>query len=148
LQPFKTSSELLRKGRNAYFQSDENALAYLHGLPVVPVHRNKGIDAILKTSPGERPVLIRVQREGESVMDAAEQLQSAGMTKQPATLILVVTNSQPSADLFNFAPTGVLLVDSTATNLVRQLTTKLRATSTTWKMLPAKLVSEVPLLPT
>jgi len=43
-QPFKTSSELFRKGREAYVQSDEEALAYLHGLPIVPVQRNRGID--------------------------------------------------------------------------------------------------------
>ena len=52
-QPFKTSSELLRKGRETYVQSDEEALAYLHGLPIIPVQRNRGIDAILKRSPAK-----------------------------------------------------------------------------------------------
>jgi len=56
-QPFKTSSELLRKGRETYVQTDEDALSYLHGLPIVPVQRNRGIDAILKIAPGENPVL-------------------------------------------------------------------------------------------
>jgi site-specific DNA-methyltransferase (adenine-specific) len=120
-QPFKTSSELLRKGRETYVQSDEEALAYLHGLPIVPVQRNRGIDAILKIAPGENPVLIRVQRRGESLADAAELLHSAGRSKQPATLVLVVTDPQQPASLFNMPPTDVVLVNSTSSELVERL---------------------------
>lgn len=120
-QPFKTSSELLRKGRETYVQSDEDALAYLHGLPIVPVQRNRGIDAILKISPGENSVLIRVQRRGEMLADAAELLHSAGQSKQPATLVLVVTDSQQPAGLFNILPPDVLLINSTASELVERL---------------------------
>ncbi|MGD1085263.1 MAG: site-specific DNA-methyltransferase [Verrucomicrobiota bacterium] len=120
-QPFKTSSDLLRKGRETYVHSDEDALACLHGLPVVPVQRNRGIDAILKISPGENPVLIRVQRRGEVLADAAELLHSAGQSKQPATLILVVTDSQQPAGLFNMPPPDVLLVNSTASELIERL---------------------------
>ena len=69
--PFKTSSELLRKGRDSYIQSNQDALGFLHGLPVIPVQRNQGIDAILNTAPGANPVLIRVQRPGEPLLDAA-----------------------------------------------------------------------------
>ena len=120
-QPFKTSSELLRKGRESYVQSDEDALAFLHGVPIVPVQRNRGIDAILKTAPGENSVLIRVQRRGESLVDAAELLHSAGQSKQPATLILVITDSQQPAGLFNMLSPDVLLVNSTASELVERL---------------------------
>ena len=123
-QPFKTSSELLRKGRETYAQSDEEALAYLHGLPIVPVQRSRGIDAILNTAPGQNPILIRVQRRGETLLDAAEQLHAAGATKQPGTLILVVTDSQQPAGLFNTLPADVLLVNSTASELVEQLADK------------------------
>ena len=121
-QPVKTSSELLRKGRESYFQSDEDALAYLHGLPIIPVHRNKGIDAILKTSPGENPILIRVQRRGENLSDAAEMLHAAGQSKQPANLILIATDSQP--ELFGLLPSDILLVNSTAKELFEQLVDK------------------------
>ena len=120
-QPFKTSSELLRNGRETYVQSDEEALACLHGLPIIPVQRNRGMDAILKISPGETPVLIRVQRRGESLADAAELLHSAGQSKQPATLILVVTDLQQPASLFNMLPPDVLLVNSTVSEIVERL---------------------------
>lgn len=121
-QPFKTSSELLRKGRETYVQSDEEALAYLHGLPIVPVQRNRGIDAILKIAAGENPFLIRVQRRGENLADAAELLHSAGRSKQPATLVLVVTDPQQAAGLFNMPPTDVVLVNSIASELIERLT--------------------------
>ena len=123
-QPFKTSSELLRKGRESYNQSDDEALAFLHGLPVVPVQRNRGIDAILKTAAGEGTVLIRVQRKGESLIDAAELLHHAGQSKQPATLVLVVTDSQQSLGLFNTLPSDVLLVNSTGSELAERLADK------------------------
>jgi site-specific DNA-methyltransferase (adenine-specific) len=121
VEPAKTSSELLRKGRESYVQSDEEALAYLHGLPVIPVQRNRGIDAILKITPGENPVLLRVQRRGENLTDAAELLHSAGRSKQPATLVLIVTDPRQPASLFNMPPTDVVLVNSTASELVERL---------------------------
>jgi hypothetical protein len=93
----------------------------LHGLPIVPVQRNRGIDAILKIAPCENPVLIRVQRRGENLADAAGLLQSAGRSKQPATLVLVVTDPQEPAGLFNMPPTDVVLVNSTASELVERL---------------------------
>lgn len=120
-EPVKTSSELLRKGRDSYVQSDEEALAFLHGLQIVPVQRNRGIDAILPVKPGENPVLIRVQRRGESVADAAELLHGAGQSKQPATLVLIVTDSLLGVDLFDMLPQDVLLVNSTASELVERL---------------------------
>lgn len=124
VEPVKTSSELLRKGRESYVQSDEDALAYLHGLPVIPVQRNRGMDAILNAKPGENPILIRVQRRGESLADAAELLHAAGQSKQPATLVLVVTDSQQPAGLFNMLPPDVLMVNSMANELLERLADK------------------------
>lgn len=120
-QPFKTTSELLNKGRETYVQSNEEALAYLHGLPIIPVQRNRGIDALLKIVPGENPVLIRVQRRGESLADAADLLHNAGRSKQPATLVLVVTDSQQPAGLFNMPSTDIILVNSIMSEMVQRL---------------------------
>jgi site-specific DNA-methyltransferase (adenine-specific) len=121
LEPIRTSSELLRKGREAYVQSDEAILAFLHELNIVPVQRNRGIDALLNTSPGENPVLIRVQRKDESLSAAAELLYVAGRSKQPATLVLIATQSQQSDGLFNISPSDVIIVNSVAEELYRRL---------------------------
>ena len=120
-QPVKTFSELLRKGRESYLQFDEESLAILAGLPIVPVQRNRGIDAILNSKPGENPILIRVQRRGESLADAADLLHKAGRSKQPATLALIVTDSQQPIGLFDMLPADVLVVNSTATELLERL---------------------------
>ncbi len=115
--PFKTSSELMQLGRETYIQADQRAMACLHGLPVIPVQRSRGIDAILKMPPGGNPVLIRVQREGEGLSDAADALHHAGQNKQPATLLLIVTNSEQREDLFQIPHPDVVCVNSTATNV-------------------------------
>jgi hypothetical protein len=120
-QPVRTSSELLRKGRDSYVQSDEASLAYLCGLPFIPVQRNRGMDAILNANPGENPILIRVQRRGENLAEAADLLSAAGRSKQPATLVLVVTDPQQPLGLVNTLPPEVLLVNSTATELLERL---------------------------
>jgi len=119
--PVKTSSELLRKGRESYVQSDDDALAFLHGIKFVPVQRNRGIDALLNSAPGENPILVRVQRQNESLSDAAELLRIAGRTKQPATLLLLATQSQHRDDLFSMLPPDVLVVNSVAQELNQRL---------------------------
>jgi site-specific DNA-methyltransferase (adenine-specific) len=119
--PVKTSSELLRKGRDSYVQSDDAALAFLHGIKFVPVQRNRGIDALLNSAPGENPILLRVQRQGESLSYAAELLHAAGRSKQPATLVLIATQSQQPDGLFSMFPPDVLVVNSVAEELHQRL---------------------------
>jgi site-specific DNA-methyltransferase (adenine-specific) len=121
LDPIKTSSELLRKGRESYVQSDDAALAFLHGIKFVPIQRNRGIDALLNSAPGENPILLRVQRQGESLSDAAELLHVAGRSKQPATLVLIATQSQHPDGLFSMFPPDVLVVNSVAEELHQRL---------------------------
>jgi hypothetical protein len=50
-------------------------------------------------------------------MEASEALRVAGQKKQPATLVLVVTDAYQPTDLFNMLPHDILLVNSTATEL-------------------------------
>lgn len=52
---------------------------------------------------------------------AAELLYQAGQSKQPATMVLVVTDTRQPAGLFNLVPPEVLLVNSTATELLERL---------------------------
>lgn len=121
-EPVRTSSELLRKGRDAYVQSDDAALAFLHGVRYVPVQRNRGIDALLNTAPGEQPVLLRVQRQGESLVEAADLLYAAGSSKQPATMVLIATQPQHPDALFGMIPPDVIVVNSVAEELFQRLT--------------------------
>ena len=121
VQPTKTSSELLRKGRDSYVQCDDEAMAHLHGLRFVPVQMNRGIDAIVRAAPGSQPILIRVQRPGELLGDAAQLLHRAGRSKQPAQLILIATEERTSANLFDDLPADVTIINSTAKEVLRQI---------------------------
>ena len=85
--PEKTESPLLSVGRESYRTVDYDALALLEGLDLVPVQRNSGIDAILSVNFQGRPVLLRVQRNNESVSEAAGALARAGRTKHAALMV-------------------------------------------------------------
>ncbi|MDD5271421.1 MAG: DNA methyltransferase [Methylovulum sp.] len=87
--PVKTESNLLKKGRAAYLNADQKALSLLVGLEFNPIHRNKGIDAILTELYQGAPVLIRVQREHESLATAAQLLIAAKKTKKAKKAILI-----------------------------------------------------------
>ena len=122
--PVKTESALLAKGRSSYRSADENAMALLQGLDVIPVHRNKGIDGILKTSFDGGPILIRVQKIGESLPEAASRLADAANTKKASLSILVRTNQ--TDNLFEEAlPAEIQVIDAPdyqVHQLLRQLT--------------------------
>jgi site-specific DNA-methyltransferase (adenine-specific) len=94
--PVRTDSQLLRKGRGAYLNADFEALGLLEGLELIPIHRNAGMDAILKTFFMEKPVPVRVQRSGEPLLDAAQKLYKAALSKNARRAFLVQTSAEPS----------------------------------------------------
>lgn len=89
--PIKTESNLLKNGRASYNELPESVKNILAGLPVKLVQRNMGIDAIHNDFIEGKPILIRVQREGESLEQAADKLCKAGQKKQARLLILIQT---------------------------------------------------------
>lgn len=115
LRLVKTRSNLLEKGRGSYNTANKDLLSVLGDLDYVPVHRNKGIDAILKQGSGKRPVLIRIQRDGETVEEAANLLVKASQKKEPGRLFLIVTTRDSSP-----TPPGVRLIE-TPKSQIKQL---------------------------
>lgn len=124
--PIRSNSHLLEKGRDSYRTTDKNAMALLEGLDFNPVHRNKGIDAILKQTFDGGPVLIRVQRSYESLSEAANSLLKAAKKKRCNLPILVKTHKDNS--LFSEeTPKEIYVVESAAMEvsyLVNKLTKK------------------------
>jgi site-specific DNA-methyltransferase (adenine-specific) len=112
--PTMTESALLKKGRVAYATADLKCLSLLEGLDLVPVHRNAGIDAFLKSPDGGELTPIRVQRAGESFADAASILAQAAISKHATSAVLVRT--EEGLDLFPAPelPAFVHVVDATA----------------------------------
>lgn len=112
--PIKTESGLLSKGRASYINADERSLSILSDLDILPVHRNNGIDAILKRNYLSKPVPIRVQREHESISDAYNKLLTASKKKGAMLAFLVRTNA--TKDLFDIEADSsiVKIVNSSA----------------------------------
>ncbi len=123
--PSKTTSHLMEVGREAYKVADEKALAHLKGLDFVPVQRNNGIDAFLKAGNLNGSVPVRVQRDGESLIDAAFALHKAAKTKNVSAMILIATQIDLGfniVDLFS----DIIIINSTA-NEINKVVQKLRA---------------------
>ncbi len=112
--PIKTESALLKKGRSSYANVNKNALSVLEGLDLFPVQRNVGIDGFLKIKIGDALIPIRVQRDTESIMDAANKLARAAKSKNAAKAILVRTHSNHSQFWDGDLPEIIELIDSTA----------------------------------
>lgn len=87
--PVITRSALLEKGRAAYKTHDRDAATHLAGIDYTPVHRNKGIDGLLKHEIHGLPVFLRVQRNFETLGQAAEALTKASMKKGDCLLVVV-----------------------------------------------------------
>ena len=117
-EPFRTRSPLLESGRETYRNSDTTALANLLGTDCVPVHRNKGMDAILLEQFEGRPVPVRVQRSNESIEQAAYLLNKAGRSKHARRMILVVTD--PADHVINL-PLEMVAIESTAVQIAKAI---------------------------
>lgn len=112
LTQVKTESELLRKGRAAYQNADTEALSLLAGLELIPVHRNSGIDAILKEQFNGTPVPIRVQRSFESLSETGNKLYHAAKKKCARKAFLVRTRADASLFDEHTIPSLITVVDS------------------------------------
>lgn len=112
--PIKTESNLLKKGRNSYKNAQKELLTLLQGLDYVPVHRNKGIDAILKTDIQGEPILIKIQRSTETILEAANLLNKASKGKNAAALFLIATQKGGFFEFGDYFPADVIILDSPA----------------------------------
>lgn len=119
--PVVTSSALLQKGINSYRQHDTTASQHLAGIEYVPVHRNRGIDGLLKKEIDNRATFVRVQRQAETLQDTISALKKAVKNKGDCSLVVVATN----ADLLKPQKmSGVLVVPSAGVALANSLEEK------------------------
>ena len=96
----KTESRLLKIGRESYIGADQDALGLLNGIPLNPVHRNRGIDAVLVEQFEDAPVLVRVQKSHETLSEASSLLLKAKKKKQSKRAILIQTHTNDLFDEF------------------------------------------------
>lgn len=122
--PIKTDSKLLKEGRDSYINENKAALLLLSGLDILPVQRNEGIDAFLKTKLKNVLIPIKVQREDETINEAAIKLLRAARSKKAIKAILIRTKKEKTLLSELTLPSLIELIDST-TLIVDEIASKL-----------------------
>ena len=112
--PIKTHSNLFSQGRDSYKKANEELLALLQGVDFVPVQRNKGIDAILKSDIQGKPVLVKIQTQEETLLEAANLLHNAAKGKNAGALFLIGTQRGGYFEFDDYFPKDVKVLDSPA----------------------------------
>ena len=115
--PTLSESRMMRIGREAYWNADKDALGVLYGASSVPVHRNAGIDAFVTIDGHDKPVAVRVQRTGETILHCAEKLYRATRTKDIDISVVVATHRGGHLTSGNDLPEGVVVVDAPALSI-------------------------------
>lgn len=119
--PVRTESRLLQQGRDSYRSADEEALSLLRGLEYAPVQRNRGIDAVLKNDLNGKPILVRVQRPGETILEAANRLYKASKGKRAAAMFVIATQRGGYFEFKNQFPPNVTIIDAPALTITDSL---------------------------
>jgi site-specific DNA-methyltransferase (adenine-specific) len=111
--PVRSNSNLLTRGREAYRNLPDYVVDILKSLPVKLVQRNSGIDAIHDEFIDGSPVVIRVQRTGETLVEAANKLHRAGKTKKSCMMLLIRTEQGSQQTAFvELLPNSVVVISS------------------------------------
>lgn len=117
--PIKTESNFLKLGPEAYENADDESLAILKGLEIVPVQRNKGIDAFLKDDINGYPIPIRVQRPDETILEAANKLYKAAKTKHAPIMFLVALKKGGYFSFGDELPPQIVIIDAPSLSISR-----------------------------
>lgn len=115
----RSRSGVFEEGRESYEKQDAFVESALAGIDVLPVQRNSGIDAFLKTDNGQGLVPLRVQRPHESLPDAVDAVHSAAMRKGCSPMIVIQTHDEAGLGIDYAMPDDVLII-STPTHAIRR----------------------------
>lgn len=96
--PVVSDSLLMANGRESYKQHSKEAANYLHGIEYTPVHRNKGIDGLLKREINGLPAFIRVQRDNETIDETVSSIRKAAVDKGACSLVVIATKTDYSPE--------------------------------------------------
>lgn len=101
INPVKSQSKLLKKGKEFYQNKTPEELRILKALNARPVQRNKGIDGYLNQYIGNKPVPIKIQEKDQSVSEAIRLLCASKKAKDSSLKIVVKTHD---CDEFKLLP--------------------------------------------
>jgi len=110
----KTNSNLLLKGRSAYQSADKRLSYVLNGVKYKPVHRNKGMDAVLEEKGTDGFTFIRLQKENEDIEEGIALLKKAMETKGKCKGVFVVFESTSN---FRHSPKNIKIIHAISAQL-------------------------------
>ena len=108
----KTDSFLLKKGKQAYQNLDNDCMAIIKSIDAVPVQRNSGIDGFLREHMDGGTVAIRIQREDENLSDTVGKLIKAARSKKCSYMVVIRTHYD-YIDIFGYndIPNNLLIMN-------------------------------------
>lgn len=106
----KTDSCLLKKGRKAYQNLSEDQMQILKMINAVPVQRNAGIDGFLSEYVNDKPVAVKIQRQNETLEEAAEKLEKAARRKKCEFKVLFRTHIDEEGDFMD-SDDRIIMID-------------------------------------
>jgi site-specific DNA-methyltransferase (adenine-specific) len=112
--PIKSESNLLQKGKDAYNNVNSLVEKVLHDIEYIPVQRNSGIDAILKETYQNSPILVRIQKEHETIEEAIMHLSKAIKVKHSKKSFLIRTNDIKSLFEMDTIDSKIEIINSTS----------------------------------
>ena len=117
----KSESNLLKNGRKSYQTVDELVEKLLYDIEYIPVHRNAGIDAILKEKYQDSPILIRIQKKNETLDEAVSFLSKAVEIKKAKKSFLIRTNDIKALFNYGVENDNIIVIDSASYGLKKIL---------------------------
>jgi len=112
--PIKSESNLLKNGKESYKNSDLLVEKILHDIDYIPVQRNRGIDAILKKTYQNSPILVRIQKKDETLQEAIKKLTNAIKVKHSKKSFLIRTNDIESLLEYDTVDTKIEIINATS----------------------------------
>ena len=116
--PVVSDSLLMANGRESYKQHSKEAANYLHGIDYTPVHRNKGIDGLLKEEIDGLPAFIRVQRDNETIGETVSSIRRAALDKGACNLVVIATQND---NLSEHETADIKIIPSTSISIEKCL---------------------------
>ncbi|GAA5504238.1 hypothetical protein Dxin01_04007 [Deinococcus xinjiangensis] len=121
-KPVKTESRLLEVGRDAYNQSLSELSSILYGIDYTLIQRNKGLDALLSSKYSDKPIFIRIQRQGEDLRQAIQKMALSLRNKGSEVSFLIAI--EPSNSLIDYSHPNIVVINSLSMSISGSIASK------------------------
>ena len=109
----RTDSNLLKRGHKAYQNLDSKCLDIIKSIDAIPVQRNSGIDGFLREHVDGGAVVVRIQRDGETLNDTVNKLRKACKRKHCSYMVVIRTHNDDLEGLMNMEEyKDIIIIDS------------------------------------